>query len=270
MQKVKTLYIDSTQRNDSEEAGAFNIIAPNFLNNGSDVNIFVQRFAIPYSFYNVDSRNDKFRVTESDADGITNYVTNLFSIDHGNYDSITFKNKILSLLSNWVRPFPFTYTILFDRTKHIWDISISEDNKKFVFEFIDNNSAFLQFGFNNGDEVEAVHPVKNIRSSNVVQLSGDHQIFIRLSGIFINSIDHKNKISNILMSKIIDVPHFHMITFERKENTLPDILINDIQSIDHFTLSITDKNGRILNFNGLDYELVLAFKYVENSLGTTE
>ena len=166
-------------------------------------------------------------------------------------------------LTEWIRPTPFTYDILLDRSNGKWIFTILEDNKKFSINFTDDYNAHRSFGFANLENAEASYPLKSITSSRVAQLSGSHQIFIRSSLGSTQSIENKeNKISSNLLSIVIDVPHFDMIIYKRLDDS-NDIFIQQ-KSVDEFTLVLSDSEGNELQLNGLDFEIVLSFKTMKS------
>lgn len=262
----KNLYINSKNRTTGSTSD-FNVVVPNFIDlgdnqNGYKIKISVLRAVIPYSFYNMTNNNNKFRLTESDSDGITNLVTNDFSIPVGNYDAISFRNIIKSLIDAWVRPAPFTYTITFNRSTHKFTIAIDEDNKKIKFEFLGSDSAYIQFGFSEGSSVSATFPSKSITSTNVIQLSGDHQVYIKCSLSNDNTIDFNTNSSSLtLITLPIDSPAFHLLTYSEMDDKADVYVSNTI--IDNFRLFLTNQNGTPIDLNGLDWEMVLNFMVLE-------
>lgn len=263
----KNLYINSKNRLTGSTSD-FNVVVPNFIDladnvNGYRIKISVLRAVIPYSFYNLTNNNNKFRLTESDSDGVTNLVSNDFAIPVGNYDAISFRNMIKSLIDGWVRASPFTYTVSFDRSTHKFTISIQEDNKKIKFEFLGEDSAYIQFGFSEGSSVSATFPSKSVTSSNVIQLSGDHQVYIKCSLSNDNTIDFNTNSSSLtLITLPIDSPAFHLLTYSEMDDKADVYISNNI--IDSFRLFLTNQNSQPIDLNGLDWELVLNFQVVKS------
>lgn len=264
--KSKNLYINSKNRISGSTSDFF-VTVPGFLDLADNqenykIKLSVLRAVIPYSFYNLSTNNNKFRLTESDADGISNLVSNDFSIPIGNYDAITFRNKIKELIDAWVRPSPFTYTFLFDRVTHKFSLSIAEDNKKIKLEFLGDDSAYIQFGFTENSSVSATFPSKEIISSNVIQLSGDHQVYVKCSLSNDNMVDmNTNSSSLTLVTLPVDSPPFHLLTYTEMDDKADVFISNKI--IDNFRLFLTNQNSQALNLNGLDWEIVLNFMVVK-------
>lgn len=259
------MYINSKNRATGTTSD-FQVTVPGFIDlndnpNKYRVKLSVLRAVIPYSFYNMTNNNNKFRLSESDDDGVTNLVSNDFTIPIGNYDAITFRNKIKELIAAWVRPTPFTYTFLFDRSTHKFTLSIAEDNKKIVLEFLGDESAYLQFGFSEGASVSATFPSKSIASSNVIQLSGDHQVYVKCSLSNDNTIDFNTNSSSLtLVTLPIDSPAFHLLTYSEMDDKADTYISNTI--VDNFRLFLTNQNSIPLDLNGLDWECVLNFSVI--------
>lgn len=266
----RKLNINSKNRSNGTSSD-FVVIEANFLNlfenpNQYKISMSVLNCVIPYSFFNINNNNNKFRLTESDSDGTTNLTFNDFVIPEGNYDAITYRNKVLELINDWVRDLPavaFNYTFDFNRTTYTFTLTTTNLNKKFILSFNMESSAHLQFGFNKGSVVSAEYPVVSITSANVIQLSGDHQVYVKSTLASDSTKDHNvNGTALELISIPIEVPNFHLLIYKKTLQDEEIILQNTM--IDNFHLYLTNQDNIPINLRGLDWELKLLFKVIKN------
>lgn len=265
----KRLNINSKYRTNGSSS-SFSVIEPNYIKlfdnvNNYKISLSVLNCVIPYSFFNVNNNNNKFELTESDADGFTNLTSKIFEIPEGNYDVILFRNTILTLINSWIRDSPavaFNYTFDFDRSTTAFNLTTTDLNKQFKISFLMNNSAYLLFGFEDSTIITALYPIVNIKSVNVIQLSGDHQVYVKTSLMTDTTTNHNNTLPTTeLISIPIDVPNFHLLIY--KKMTEDDEIILQASAVDNFTLYLTNENNQPIDLRGLNWEIKLLFKIIK-------
>jgi hypothetical protein len=207
----------------------------------------VQNFILPYSFYNIDSYNNKIEYIEVDTNNhiITqtiNYITS------GNYNAI----QLLSYLNSGIFP-NLSVTYDFIKSKFIFINLINN----FYFNSSNSNS-LLGFSENivNNTSID-----KLLISYNVINLSSKPLIFIT-SNFETNSINNiLNNRHNILCAIPIVNSPYNLIHFQGTNRI--NLFTNVINSID---IRVCDQNGDLIDLNGQYFNLCLnldVIKFVE-------
>jgi hypothetical protein len=228
---------------------------------------------IPYSFYNIrENVNDilKFGVnTTAQSGSIPDYVYNL-QIPAGNYTAFSLADYLTTAIpliasSNFV----FTVDIEFDTDKQKFIFTFTSDaDLTYNFDFDDPNQSEkfcnIELGFRN----EKITFIRNsatenqISSQNVVDINGSiHGVYIRTNLVSNGTLDSQSgTFSNILARLPINTQSGGII-FATPNNATHKALV-DLRSINILTIRLTDERNRILDLNGLHFQLAISIDFV--------
>ena len=220
---------------------------------------------IPYSFYNIrDGVNDKVKMT---LGGTTTEIT----IPTGNYNATTLADFVSQeFVDEWEG-------IISSMT-----MEFNEDTQKYDFTIIASLEYTEPNGFDFQDETRDAHNELGFRpefvsfvitpdgdnfkytisSQNVVDINGSiHGVYIRTNLVSKGTLDSQSKtFSNILARIPINVQSGGII-FAVPSNSTHKSLV-DIRSINQLTIRLTDERNRILDLNGLHFQLAISIDFV--------
>ena len=223
---------------------------------------------IPYSFYNVrDGVNDIIRV-KIDHVGGGGSSTDI-DIPRGNYNSITLAQVLETLIPASV-PETITLEIDFDPdTNKFKFIFSSTTSYVYSFDFADTTQPFanLELGFRNELSQASASQVGSnylgtITSSNVADLNGSiHGVYIRTNLVSKSTLDSQTgNFSNILERLPLNVQSGGILFHDSTGGTFKSII--DLRTINIVTIRLTDERNRILDLNGLHFQLAIQIDFV--------
>ena len=201
---------------------------------GFHIYLSVVSCLIPYSFYNINNRNN---VLQYSFDGIT---INTLSIPIGNYNV----NSLLSVLkSNLV-----AFTITYDNIKNKFTFTHPTNN----FMFMSSSTCLQILGFNNNETISSV--IFSLTSVNCVNVYTIRtvQVNSNLIAYNINKVQKNNFC--ILCSVPITCTPFSIIEYINRTNFKTNLFLNRISNI---KIKLTDDNGNLIDLNGCHYSLTL-------------
>jgi len=231
---------------------------------------------IPYSFYNIrEGVNDKidFSIVES---GTLNVGTGTFTIPAGNYSAISLGNYVEEHLPDVVLTgtnYFFTFTMDYqpDSQKYQYAIAgagadaLKVLNITLLFDTGANASshARIEFGFRQRDVI--ITPISSLAdrtSDNVIDINGSiHGVYIRTNLVSSGTLDTQNgTFSNILARIPIKVQSGGIIFSESNTNTHKSLV--DVRNISILTIRLTDERNRILDLNGLHFQIGIQIDFV--------
>lgn len=213
---------------------------------------------IPYSFYNL-------------RDGINTHVDFVLAgeaghvlIPEGNYSTTSLGTALATLLAGHATTkglAGFSARFSFSSRTYKYTLTIGGAHS-FVLDFDGAHqatSASAELGFNRG-ESHTVAP--SVEAPNVVDISGStHGIYIRTNLSSSTVIDSKGVASNILSRVPIMVPNGGLIFYNPSEGTHHKHLVGN-RIISEVVCQLTDTRGRLLDLNGLHWQLQISFDFV--------
>jgi hypothetical protein len=232
---------------------------------------------IPYSFYNIrDGVNDKidFLVCEN---GTLNTGTATLKIPAGNYSAISLGNYLEDHIPNQVftgttYSFNFTADYQPDSQKYQYNIAgtgVDVDKVLYIqllFNTGENASshARIELGFKERDvTIVAGSSAETRISDNVIDINGSiHGVYIRTNLVSTGTLDSQNgTFSNILARIPIKVQSGGIIFSEPSNNTHKSLV--DLNHIGVLTIRLTDERNRILDLNGLHFQLGIQIDFIK-------
>ena len=231
---------------------------------------------IPYSFYNIrEGVNDKvdFTITES---GTTNVGSATFTIPAGNYSAISLGNFVEQNLPDVVLTgtnYNFTFTMDYqpDSQKYQFAIAGAGADASKVLDMVllfntgtnATSHARIEFGFKERDVIlTPTSQLADRTSDNVIDINGSiHGVYIRTNLVSSGTLDTQNgTFSNILARIPIKVQSGGIIFSESNTNTHKSLI--DVRNISILTIRLTDERNRILDLNGLHFQLGIQIDFV--------
>ena len=252
------------------------IIVPDNMN----VLISLSGATIPYSFYNIrEGVNDKidFEIVES---GTTNVGSATLTIPAGNYSAISLGNFLEDKMSDQVftgTTYSFTFGCDYqpDSQKYLLSIAGSGiDASKVLFLTLKFGSgsnaethARIELGFKARDVIISPTTQEVDRlSDNVIDINGSiHGVYIRTNLVSKGTLDSQNgTFSNILARIPIKVQSGGIIFSEPANNTHKCLV--DLNNIGILTIRLTDERNRILDLNGLHFQLGIQVDFIKKTI----
>ena len=232
------IYLNSSQANQYVNGSQKSNVIFNLSNffqsnvNVIEVKLSLVNAQIPYSFYQIDGRNNKFIVN-----GISYYIPT------GNYNIYTLITSLLSLLPTG------------------FNITFSQLNNKLVFTYtssftIQDNltSAFSILGFSKGSVYTSTG--NTITAPYPFNLNTYNRIHLATNFTEINNADSfNNGITNILGTIPITVTPNDVIFYENKNNF--KAIISTISKFSDLQINFYDDNEIDIDFNNQDWTVTL-------------
>ena len=201
---------------------------------GFHIYLSVVSCLIPYSFYNINNRNN---VLQYSFDGIT---INTLSIPIGNYNV----NSLLSVLKSKLVAFTITY----DNIKNKFTFTHPTNN----FMFMSSSTCLQILGFNNNETISSfIFSLTSVNCVNVYTIR-TVQVNSNLITYNINKVQKNNFC--ILCSVPITCTPFSLIEYINRTNFKTNLFLNRISNI---KIKLTDDNGNLIDLNGCHYSLTL-------------
>lgn len=200
---------------------------------------------IPYSFYNIDTNNNKLYYSVNDGN------LQLLEITRGNYNI----KQLLSFLNSNLQNFTVTYDIITNRLTFI--------NSLYNFYFDKSSTCLDLLGFNTETNLYNTSILRQLTSYKSVDLASHKCIHITID-IPTGSINLSNKSEmSILASIPINTCPNSLITFVNPTNHKVCLYKNSLNSIN---IRITDQDNNNINLNGCHWSMSLqvdVIKFIE-------
>jgi hypothetical protein len=209
----------------------------------------VVALSIPNSMYVINDRNDEINFTESEEDG-TNPSSYSIVLTHGNYEGEELMTMITSLLHDENAEY-IEYLLTIDENTYLLTISTTTLNRKAVFTF----EQWELLGM--GEEENIMTSTTPLIGTKLINLNHDLAFYIRSPLV---SLKDKVSHQNILHYETISERKFVYI---HKGTASHPIMINT-DVLTSVEIKITDEDEKILDFNGLYWEIVIKVSVVEN------
>ncbi len=218
--------------------------------------------SIPYSFYAINYSNKYLDVKER-VNGIDSFFT--IFIEEGNYNSITFLNKVKTELNN-MSPNGIQYVIDYNKVtnKGEFDYNNNIPNiNEVVFLFQSGANSFfnLQTVMGFYQEIDMILPMV---STSTMNLNPYANIFIHSPSLGItNSFDSMSKQNTTIIAKIpVNVAPFSNIFYE---NDLFTKYISGITSIGSIELALRDEFQLPIDMNQNDWFCTMKIKKLNHN-----
>jgi len=238
---------------------------------------------IPYSFYNV--RTDINDVIPIKLENITDgtIIEKNLVLENGNYTAFSLATEIETKFNatggdfqDDTKGLATTLTIDFDNVaqKFVFRFSIIDAGAsvgktlKLTLEFTKTGitSPHIELGFTTKSDVvfDIVPPANFVdkKSINVIDVNGSiHGVYIRTNLVSKGTLDTQSgSFSNILSRIPINV-QAGGILFATPNNATHRSLV-DLRSINTITIRLTDERNRILDLNGLNFQIAIAIDFI--------
>lgn len=224
---------------------------------------------IPYSFYNIRTGINDTLIYKVDAGGQST-STQTLNIPAGNYSVYSLQEIITTDINSHqsVGFLEYTFTMDYDTDKNKFLYGATNDLVEATpvvvsFFFLDNVQACnIEMGFNENDSIEITNTDdKSLRySKNVIDINGSiHGVYIRSNLVSKGTLDSQNgTLSNILARIPLSVQSGGILFAEQNSHKS----IVDIRTINTLTIRLTDERNRILDLNGLHFQLCISIDFV--------
>lgn len=239
---------------------------------------------IPYSFYNIrEGINNKLkcRITNRDTDA---FVEATLSLNPANYDAYTLATTLETFfnsnLKDAINDIEYNIDVIYDNDTQKFryrftktDDNVATPNMLVQLKFDDptiTQTPHIEMGFREGILIETLMPASGIGgtftseiiSSNVIDINGSiHGVYIRTNLVSNGTLDTQSgTFSNILSRVPINVNAGGMI-FSTPNNATHKSIV-DLRTIDTLTIRLTDERNRILDLNGLHFQIAIAIDFV--------
>ena len=246
--------------------------------------ISLEGATIPYSFYTIRKFvNDLIPMTMTDDDtGSVGTISPGFIITASNYTAYTLATYLQEEIpkaegdANWNALYRNNFTL---------DITFNQDTATYTFSMTPKDATknwSLRFNFDSAliSEQEKYANVETgfrlgshriqfaggqpiiLNCSNVVDISGSiHGVYVRTNLVTNGTLDSQTgTFSNILSRLPINVESGGII-FAMPSNNISRSLV-DLRSINSLTIRLTDERNRLLDLNGLHFQLSILLEFV--------
>ncbi len=201
---------------------------------GCRILIGLTNMVIPNAIYNVNSTSNTITIS-----GVT------YTITVGNYNAADLATAINTQISS------------------IGSVAFNTDNNVFVFTFgsakiIQSTTMERQLGLGNNQLPTA--SVTTYKATNLCDLGGVRNIYVRLTNLTMNNID-SNGTSNNIVASVVNDTNFGAYLFHTPSEVLYYQITED--QFNHLNIALTDQSNTPLELNGVEYTLTLTCHFVK-------
>jgi len=236
---------------------------------------------IPYSFYNIRTDiNNKLKIQlENTTQGTTDDFE--LKIDSGNYDVYSLSTFIENFINNDVLTGTNVIIVIDynnDKQKFIYNLSKSDDtipNDQYFLKFrfddtIITQTPHIEMGFKEGSlmsmlipsSIAGVASTSQLVSTNVVDVNGSiHGVYVRTNLVSNGTLDTQSGTFSNILSRIPINVNSGGIIFATPNNATHRSIV-DLRTIDILTIRLTDERNRILDLNGLDFQIAISIDFL--------
>lgn len=214
-----------------------------------DLFAHIHHASIPNSFYNIQSGENTFSISET-LSGTTTQRD--LSITPGNYTASSLRSELTLKLNSGV--LSIEYAVVFNNETGKFTITTTTLGvTQFALTF-DSESPRRSMGFNVGTFTSAANTISSDRVADLT--NGRHLIHVHTS-LATTSIysSRSSRIDATLLGIIpIDVPNFSVIQYQIDQRHMCHLSQRFISSFD---IALKDSEGLSLDFNGVGWEITL-------------
>lgn len=204
---------------------------------GYRILIGLTNLTLPNSMYNVTTESNSITIDDIN-----------YSIPVGNYTSKELTIRLNAALSTSSA----NVTVIFD-----------DDNNTFSFTLGNGgtiNSSTMERQLGLRGQLPQYIAAGTYIATNVCDLGGSTNIYIRLRNLTMNNLDSRGATSNIVASIVNNTNYGGYIFY-----VPPEVLYYTISenNISHLDIELTDQEGKILQLNGVDYNMTFTIHYIK-------
>jgi len=247
----------------------YNLVEPIEIPRNEDCEISLYTTTIPYSFYNCRSGvNNTIQIQYVDNTPTLNEIATIL-LDEGNYSATALKSafikKVSELDSN-------TYPIISSLT---FEITYSRETLKYEFTLttsLPNCSGFSidfllaksLFGFRVAmpQQFTSIDTKRTLKSDICIDINDSiHGLYVRTNLSSKSTLDNENGTFSNILARIPINTNAGGIIFHTPNNSKHKSKVS-LHSIQSIGLKLTDDKNRIINLNGLDFQVSLLIDFV--------
>lgn len=231
--------------------------------------VSLQSATIPYSFYNIRAGvNDTliYEITDTVNDNSTGGQT--ITLRSGNYTAYSLADEIKNVINNTpaVGGVEYDFGMLYDsdKNKYLYSITNKTNSDQLRIDFFFANSiqsCNVEMGFAPLNHKIFSDTDESLRfSQNVIDINGSiHGVYIRSNLVSKGTLDSQNgTLSNILARLPINVQSGGIIFGDHNHHKS----IVDLKYINTITIRLTDERNRILDLNGLHFQVAIQIDFL--------
>ena len=233
----------------------------------------IHHVQIPYSFYNFqEGRNNKLDYGLT-ANGVTsNATTGTITIPEGNYNAATLMRKIGQLISAEANVGTLTIRFNRDTLKYEWNWVPLVNFERLTLRISSGTNALTNFrdeiGFNDNKfyQGSGIYDVFFDNIFSVVDMNAAiRSLYIRTNLTTSSVLDSAvgGGFSSILGRVAIDVGSGGVITISPTDGAVHKLYIK-VREITIIGIRLTDQRNRLIDLQGLDWDISLQFDFIEN------
>jgi hypothetical protein len=217
--------------------------------------ISLKHAIIPYSWYNVNSNNNKFVITDNAN------ATYTFTLDEGNYTGITLASYLTTLVSDY-NSGQFFYPLNSFSCSYNTKTSKLTMTCNYQFVILSSSTCLNLLGFyKNTTYTSTLSTHYTLTSVKPIDLIPVKCICISLPEINTDNYSLNLGLNNksILCSIPVDVSPMGLIIY-KNENFSINTENNDL---DLFMIKLIDQDGNVINLNGLNFYMTFEFNIIK-------
>tara|TARA_R100000951_G_C2622451_1_gene174948 strand:+ start:123 stop:1145 length:1023 start_codon:yes stop_codon:yes gene_type:complete len=229
--------------------------------------VSLQSATIPYSFYNIRSGvNDTliYEITNVDTSSSTNGQT--LTLTNGNYTAYTLADEIKTVINNHTIDVDYEFDMIYDsdKNKYLFSLTNKSNANQLRMDFFFANSiqsCNIEMGFEPLNHKFFSDTEESLRfSQNVIDINGSiHGVYIRSNLVSKGTLDSQNgTLSNILARLPINIQSGGIIFGDNNHHKS----IVDLKYINTITIRLTDERNRLLDLNGLHFQLAIQIDFL--------
>jgi len=215
---------------------------------------------IPYSFYNVNSTNNQFRVTMADGD---DPKTSTMTIPKGNYTATSLKDKFISVVKASTEPLiaSLVFDIEYDRVTFKYNIKQTTVVEYLRVNFITCGDIF---GFTNNLDIDfvAILGVATVTGTKCADLSDSVRgLYIRQNLTSKSTLDNETGTFSNILARIPIETNPGGIIFYNPHNSIhrSNTWLHSISSVG---IKLTNDTNAPIDLNGLHFSVSLLVSFV--------
>ncbi len=229
--------------------------------------VSLQSATIPYSFYNIRTGVNDTLIYEI-ANVVTGVSTNAqtLTLRSGNYTAYSLAEEIKTVINNHTLDIQYDFEMIYDsdKNKYLYSIINETDTNqlRLDFFFADSiQSCNIEMGFEPLNHKFFSDTIQSLRySQNVIDINGSiHGVYIRSNLVSKGTLDSQNgTLSNILARLPINIQSGGIIFGDNNHHKS----IVDLKYINTITIRLTDERNRLLDLNGLHFQLAIQIDFL--------
>lgn len=215
---------------------------------------------IPISFYTFSSVNN-FNSIFFEGNNVNETITHTFPDQTFNI------TELLANLNTAYNNAATNFTIAFSYNSNTFKINLlvtatGSNTQVNKIKINTTNTAHSYLGLMPNQEVNGSSSTLNMVSERGLNLNRTLNIYVKTS-LKVENIDSRGVNDGTIAKLQVDVPPGEFIHYHNIENVT--FLVND-HYIDHLLIKLEDDDGQLIDFNGVQYHMTFAFRYVDEKI----